>query len=1146
MGTTLTALNTGYSAVTFVAVIEGFPYVLTSGDPDATFAAFDGSTVSGLNDIDDAIGGLTVDWGGMSQIVDPWKPLQDAPTLRLVVAPGRGSQLYGDVTDIVGETIHKRQGGHETLMAAGASVDCNDLTLNGRHSSGFAASGVVYVGPEAMVYSSVTGGGAFTISTRGHHSPFQTESGARFARTHKASDPTATTGDPVGVTIPPLISDEPRNWIGKWVGVWILRNSGGTLDLPEEGHLAFAGVIASVGSDDAGRTVIELDHALTKMQDTVIHRDQYRATLVEGCNLTVGQQFGCTTQVITPASTVKNADALTVVSGTPASVNEIQAGRYTCQQIADAVNEWLRSEKAAGNIDLHCQYTAYFSDASGGIRARWEYQDPAAGTAWNGATLSWPDDPTATFMGWDEVSITAGGAVATGVVSENAPLRWRQSMTNDYTAVAITTTNPRGTWVSQNAMLPVAIRGTSTTIDGILKIDGLGTVAARWISDTSFEITGAAQGYFDQPVIPRELSVESDATLEVTQTIVLESTFKYLLMYLMLSTGTANFNAALYDALPEGLGCAIPYSLCGADFEADLDALENSDKSGCIIIEKPTRFGDLMHADLLLRWATLVWGQGRIQCKAWSTPLAGYATTTIGESSKAVPAGTRDKQRSSSIEDLSAIFNVVKFEYGADSGGELRDELTIVDLTSARDYGSRAITIAARNASQRGPSAESIGELIASFSGTMAMFSRPFFRIRRPMAVSHFEQLVPLTIVAYTDPHLRNPDTGLRGVTAWPAIVLGSSFDWGGVETGIDGQSRVVPPSGEVTLMLRPRIVAGKYSPACRIDDTASSGGYSAGYNAAVPGFKVYTGTFSDGGTDSSYFAANDKIRIIEIDPSVAASPTTWTAQINGTPTSTEINLKAALAAPAWDAAKKYIIVPDTYSAVQTSQQDKTFQADDADGLIENARNPFGLSVLGSSQDPTFTGNVATTLPSRPSTYAYGDGKPLDVAYEFQAAELANNMVSYKTAPICPEVYTDTRTHSGSTDYLLTDVIIVGVGEGRFPAPLTRKYYVAPRMRSTDGNTATIRVSLCKLWPQGDSLNNALLPEPYASVTFTTTSTTFTIPTAQGIDVRHLNLTPGGPFAGVGFLCVELKKGGSSNVEYEGLALSRLGPLVTP
>ena len=124
-------------------------------------------------------------------------------------------------------------------------------------------------------------------------------------------------------------------------------------------------------------------------------------------------------------------------------------------------------------------------------------------------------------------------------------------------------------------------------------------------------------------------------------------------------------------------------------------------------------------------------------------------------------------------------------------------------------------------------------------------------------------------------------------------------------------------------------------------------------------------------------------------------------------------------------------------------------------------------------------------------------------------------------------------------------MIIVGIGEGRLPAPVTRKLYFAPRMRSTDGNTATIRVSLCKLWPQGDSLNSAILPEPYVSATFTTTSTTFVIPTAQGLDVRHCNSSPG-ILGGVGFLCVELVKGGSSNVEYEGPALCRLGPLETP
>ena len=58
-----------------------------------------------------------------------------------------------------------------------------------------------------------------------------------------------------------------------------------------------------------------------------------------------------------------------------------------------------------------------------------------------------------------------------------------------------------------------------------------------------------------------------------------------------------------------------------------------------------------------------------------------------------------------------------------------------------------------------------------------------------------------------------------------------------GAAKAIDTRTSV--PSGEVTLMLRPRIVAGKYSPAAKIDDTATGGGFSAGYSAAVPGFKT-------------------------------------------------------------------------------------------------------------------------------------------------------------------------------------------------------------------------------------------------------------------------------------------------------------------
>ena len=71
---------------------------------------------------------------------------------------------------------------------------------------------------------------------------------------------------------------------------------------------------------------------------------------------------------------------LTIDSIDDEVVGPSEVRRYLPQEIADAVNAWLRSEEAASNIDAHCQYTAMFSDASGGIRGRWEFMDPAAGT----------------------------------------------------------------------------------------------------------------------------------------------------------------------------------------------------------------------------------------------------------------------------------------------------------------------------------------------------------------------------------------------------------------------------------------------------------------------------------------------------------------------------------------------------------------------------------------------------------------------------------------------------------------------------------------------------------------------------------------------------------------------------------------------
>ena len=64
MGTTLTALNTGIGRFAYAVMIEGYPYVLTNGEPAGVFTAFDSSTLVGHSDVTGALGGLAVDWDG--------------------------------------------------------------------------------------------------------------------------------------------------------------------------------------------------------------------------------------------------------------------------------------------------------------------------------------------------------------------------------------------------------------------------------------------------------------------------------------------------------------------------------------------------------------------------------------------------------------------------------------------------------------------------------------------------------------------------------------------------------------------------------------------------------------------------------------------------------------------------------------------------------------------------------------------------------------------------------------------------------------------------------------------------------------------------------------------------------------------------
>jgi hypothetical protein len=213
------------------------------------------------------------------------------------------------------------------------------------------------------------------------------------------------------------------------------------------------------------------------------------------------------------------------------------------------------------------------------------------------------------------------------------------------------------------------------------------------------------------------------------------------------------------------------------------------------------------------------------------------------------------------------------------------------------------------------------------------------------------------------------------------------------------------------------------------------------------------------------------------------------------------------------------------------------FQADDADARVEDSADPYLWGEeygLETNQPPAWT---LAELPERFSSSSHGDGRPLDVGFETGLVRMAINLTNYKTAPQMPCLDASARNHSSVSSFKLHAVIPYFVGHAYFPAGYTRKLYVAPLYRSSSGASVQVRVTLCREPPTGASLENVGIVGvgTIVSTTFTTTSTTFTQPTAVGFPV-DLALD------GTCFVIVEVN---SSAAQVYGLAELRLGPLET-
>lgn len=1128
MGTTLTALQAGSGAFNYTVAIEGYKFLLT----DAATAAAATTAWSG-SDWSSALTGLFVQLQNHCEI-SPWDPFPSGGRCTLYVQP--------DATDQFGIDVHKRAAGAETSLAA--TADRDDTTITVLSTTGFAAAtSEAFLGNECFEYSALTGT-TFTASKRGKYCPFGTAaSSTRFPGHHRQGL------DVNQVQLDPVVSQQRRTWIGAWVGVWMHRNVAGVLDVQAQAQLVYAGRIVEIRDDaPTGCTVIELQHALDVLKDVTVGRTLMSGSLVDGVYLASGN------------TTFRFADCDTTGTTKTANNLTLAAGYYTAQQLMSAINAWLGGEVAASRI--YGTYTLKGDTTAGVTRMQIQWRIPKTSSAFQpffsfelpaiaGLALGFRDDNPGPNSGFNMFLLEQGPGDSNNVFTGQASpmnLVLFKGPWNVFTAdQSIQVTQSAGTFIDNYALLPSALKPPTANgkswgmflVNNELLVrasyDGTAIAdisAAQWVLVGDNAQPGALAGAYNK-------TVDDPTITTIRQVFIIDTSFELFFYQLLYSTGTSSFNHANYDVLPEGIGAALPGALLGSLFEASVNnANYGTATPFLVVIDKPTKIADLIGGDMVLHRVCLSWKQGTYRLMKFSTPTTTAALVTLDETTKALPAGQGDAaaQRSSSTTTTAWQKPLVKIAFNRDvtqigKDGGYQNFITLEDGTVIGDQGGAGdpYTINARNSySSEYEYGAGLDDVAPDFLATMPLFSRPARMIPRTIDQRYFEQIAPGDVVLVSDNFARDPVTGQRRITNVPALIVSLDYTPGGPVPVAGGGMSTQPQGGQVTLFFIDVNRVAAWSPCAQVDDTAVAGGFDHGYSSATSTLRCYAHQHTEASesADAAYFHNGDKLLIVEIDPTSTSSPTSWSRTVS-TVSGNDITLTAALSSPAWDNTKRYRIIPDHYSVDGTNQQANTFQAD-ADRLIEDLRAPF---AYGTGGPPTsgFTAWAAGELAEWPVDVGAGDGKPLDTGIARGNIRLANALHDYKTARQAPMLWsggTEIWT-AGTGTYQALAILPIFLGLETYGSNVTRTLTVAPWLRSSDGTTTSLRVSLMQTAPIDSTWNDMSRGSIYAEQVWTVSSTTWATAAEKTFDIGSIKSSDG-----VCWLLVE----GKNKAEFRGLA----------
>lgn len=1144
MGATRTALEAlttgGGFEYRLVLALEGIPYLITNGSTTDALTAWAGT------DWSSAIGGLVVSEWGCDQTIRPWDKQLKPMHLTVGIQP--------DANDVFGVLAFNTSGGVETRLTT--ALDCDDTSVVVQRCTDFAASGEIHIGTECLAYSSKNDGTkTLAVSKRGKYHPLRASG---FGRPHPL--PTFESG----VNLRPAVTSLPRVWAGRWFTLHLHRVVGGVWDSLAEAQRIMAGRIAGAPRDDEnGWTWLDLEEVRGAVRDTVLMRDQWTAEIAEGISVVVPWNNiwpdGMRASSRDTDGSVLRADPLVVVDSGAASDYEWDAGRYTYDEVLDHLNGYMQTAHEAGGVDYRAELSLVAMSDGGGFRTQLLVSAPTAGARSYGLNLpkhlwqmlGWPEESGFLAFPFDSIEHKA--------ISPAPPLRallYLSGGTDPLNPPVIQVQNEAGTFFDNYDYLPVDIAlslDDFTENVGLFLVDGSFLVAQK-VDDTLIPIPFVD----DQPflkllgglidsgaLVNPELS--TSGPIVIKQVAIIAGRFRRIVEWLLLSTGTDSYNGA-QDVLPLQLGAGIPSELLGDTFDQDLLSLDSATADLMVVIEKPTKLWDVLVPEFLLRAAALVWkgdggddGNGGLRMTRWSTPTSQTSLHTFTEADKAEPDGVRANHRTPTLDEDAYCFNLVKVFCNRllrGASDTYDRDLSVVDVASMEEQGQRSVELKARNTFAGTEHAGGdVVELVSEIAGWMPLFGRPMRFVRRSISPDRFLSIAPGDHCVVTDYHVRNPATGKRkgqdgdaGLAGYPGLIIAVRVDWGGFQGGgRSPKSRV----GEVDILIFPSNRLAPYSPCAQLAS------YTAGTKTITCDAHAHSSTGQ--AADAANFQTGDAIVVVERDPSNPAAPLSWSRNVASQTGNTIVHDDVALGTgggeTAYDATKSYMVISAKYTSSQATQKTDCYQADDADGLIQDLAQPYEYAFH--SDGHVFAEDDPATNVALYADVAYGDGQPLDTGYEKDLCQIINNAVSYRTAPSTPSMHTAKSVAATPAAGIrsLKRILPIVMHPGDL-ARGDRYLWVAPVFNSDDGSSAAVRISLCRTLPTGNSLVVTDEDNPEyqlgpvrESHTWTSTSTSEAPGAAYPFHFRSLDAE------GEGWLVVELY----AHAEFRGLAEVRAG-----